>query len=364
MASSTAAPVTEKDQIILYHYPFSPYARRITWYLRLRQIPYLECIQPPILPRPDLSLLGISYRRIPLLSHNSSVYLDTRLILSHLERSPSLASVCPPLSASAPAATPEAQAVQSLLSTLTTQTDLFFSAAALLPPSLPLMKNKQFLKDRADFFPSPSDNDARSVAGLTLKRAEALSAVRDAIRLLETTILSDGRRWVLKTEKPSLGDVEGIWPFHWLLSEKSGIKGAIYDDEVVNETKYPRVFGWVRRFEEFLGGLDDTAVGRVKGEEGRDIILAATAGRVGGGEGEYKGNVDGGEPVVKALGLKRGHEVEVWPTDSGSNHRDRGVLVGLDEREVVWVSEKGVRVHAPRRGFRVTRVGGGNEGKL
>ena len=30
--------------IILYHYPYSPYARRITWYLQLRGIPYLQCV--------------------------------------------------------------------------------------------------------------------------------------------------------------------------------------------------------------------------------------------------------------------------------------------------------------------------------
>lgn len=30
--------------IILYHYPYSPYARRIVWYLSLRGIPYCQCV--------------------------------------------------------------------------------------------------------------------------------------------------------------------------------------------------------------------------------------------------------------------------------------------------------------------------------
>jgi hypothetical protein len=38
MSSLTELP------IILYHYPFSPYARRIVWYLRLRGISYIECV--------------------------------------------------------------------------------------------------------------------------------------------------------------------------------------------------------------------------------------------------------------------------------------------------------------------------------
>ncbi len=34
--------------IIVYHYPFSPYGRRITWYLALRGLPYAECVRQQI----------------------------------------------------------------------------------------------------------------------------------------------------------------------------------------------------------------------------------------------------------------------------------------------------------------------------
>lgn len=40
-------------------------------------------------------------------------------------------------------------------------------------------------------------------------RPEALAHIRDAFELLETTLLADDRKWVFKTEKPSLGDIEG-----------------------------------------------------------------------------------------------------------------------------------------------------------
>ncbi|KAJ8119985.1 hypothetical protein ONZ43_g3191 [Nemania bipapillata] len=71
--------------IVLYHYDLSPYGKRVVWYLHLRKIPYSQCIQPRIMPRPDVSLLGVSYRRIPLLSIGRDVYLDTRLILQKLD---------------------------------------------------------------------------------------------------------------------------------------------------------------------------------------------------------------------------------------------------------------------------------------
>lgn len=32
------------NNIVLYHYSFSPYARRIIWYLALRGIDYAECV--------------------------------------------------------------------------------------------------------------------------------------------------------------------------------------------------------------------------------------------------------------------------------------------------------------------------------
>lgn len=30
--------------IVLYHYAYSPFARRLVWYLHLRGIPYSQCV--------------------------------------------------------------------------------------------------------------------------------------------------------------------------------------------------------------------------------------------------------------------------------------------------------------------------------
>lgn len=35
------------NSIVLYHYSFSPYARRVLWYLALRGIDYAECVRGP-----------------------------------------------------------------------------------------------------------------------------------------------------------------------------------------------------------------------------------------------------------------------------------------------------------------------------
>ena len=61
-------------------------------------------------------------------------------------------------------------------------------------------------------------------------------------------------------------------------------------------------------------------------------------------------------------GLKKGDVIEVWPIDTGFNHRDKGRLVKLDGAEVViegkTVKGGAIRIHCPRHGFRVRKVGG------
>lgn len=39
---STVVP----NEIVLFHYPFSPYARRVIWYLQLRGIEFAQCVRP------------------------------------------------------------------------------------------------------------------------------------------------------------------------------------------------------------------------------------------------------------------------------------------------------------------------------
>jgi glutathione S-transferase len=185
------------SDIILFHYTFSPFAKRIVWYLKLRNIPYAECIQPLTLPRPDLAELGINYRRIPLMSIGRDVYYDTRLILARLEQSFPVSSSHPALS------TPKNKGLEALLEKFTVDAGIFSKAAQSLPPDLPTMKDEKFIKDRAEFTGSSWSQEAR-VKGYP----EALAHIRHAFDILEA-ILSDGRQWIGGTDKISLADIHG-----------------------------------------------------------------------------------------------------------------------------------------------------------
>jgi glutathione S-transferase len=283
------------------------------------------------------------------------------LILRKLESLPStVGGVKPPLGAGPGTSD---LAIERLLAVLTTSTDLFFRAAALLPRDLPLMKDARFRKDRADFFHAGKgggggggggDGDVRDREKENeVVRAEALREIRDAMALVEGTLLADGRDWILGGEGPSLADVEAVWVFHWLI----WMPGAL-DKEQVSAERFPKVYAWVERFQRAVGEAKGAGqVTTVGGEEAAGVIKGEET-RFFEGEGE----VDGSEPIVRVYGLEKGQRVEVWPTDSGAGHRDRGRLVGLGADEVVWETDAGVRVHAPRHGFRVQPASGSGRG--
>ncbi|KAK3403131.1 hypothetical protein B0T20DRAFT_400115 [Sordaria brevicollis] len=352
MSSSTSS--SELPPIILYHYPFSPYARRIVWYLHLRGIPYTQCLQPHILPRPDLSSsLGIKYRRIPLLSIGRDVYLDTRLILSKLESLP-LPISQPKLSA--PAGSDDL-ALERLLSAYSIDGGLFSRAAQLLfSLDNPLLKDPKFLADRAEFATGGGAAGAKGAAvsreDMAALGPEALADLRDYCQLLETTVLADGRRWILKgNDKPGMADIEAVFVLYWVM----GLPGAL-PKGMFNEEKFPRVWKWVERFRVAVGESKQTPakkgeskVTTIKGDKASEMILGAEWNEKGESE------VDTGEAIVQFHKLEKGTVVEVWPTDSGSGvaHRDVGRLVRLDAKEVVIENDKGLRIHAPRHGFRV-----------
>lgn len=297
-------------------------------------------LQPPIMPRPDLSeKLGVNYRRIPLLSIGKDIYLDTRLIISKLE---SLYPSLPKLGAS----TPDQAAIERLLESLIVE-GVFPSAARLIPTSLPLLKDPKFQKDRMEF--TGLKMTAQQAAAL---RPEAVNEIHRAMELLETTLLADGREWLLKTSQPTLADIEAVWPLHWLVL---GLPGAL-PKESINEQKFPKVFAWIKRFDAITRAKAKEVgkVKTVKGDEARDIILGSKYSEQGEG-------LDATSPLVTFHGLKKGSKVAVWPTDTGASHKDIGELIRLDEKEVVIQQPEGseVRLHAPRHGFRVRPVGEG-----
>ncbi|KAL4971549.1 hypothetical protein BDW66DRAFT_165075 [Aspergillus desertorum] len=335
--------MTANPPIILFHYPHSPFSARVLYYLALRGIPYDQCIQPQILPRPDLARLGIRYRRIPLLSIGRDVYLDSPLILRALER---VQAKQPPFSS---ATTPEQRGLEQLLAKFTLETRLFKSIVQVLLPKTPLMHNEAFMKDRVDMMGGGPGFDFANFVLAT--RPDAIIEVKRAVEFLETTLLADGRQWLTGTEAPGLADVEMVWPFHWLFSTPGALP-----EEHISARLFPKVFAWVDRFQTTIRKSQKAlrVPQTVSGEQAADLLKRATA-------DETADVVDQSDPLVQACGLQKGQVVQVWPTDTGARHKTVGRLLGLTDKEITIETIEGevpVRVHAPRHGFQVAaRVG-------
>lgn len=152
--------------------------------------------QPPILPRPDVKALGVTYRRIPLMSIGRDLYADTRIILSKLEE------LLPHGKLGATGS--DGKALEKLLESWTIDSGIFVRASQLIPPEMPLLKDPKFSRDREDY-----SGRSWSKEKIIENRPEAMAHIRNAFHLLETTLLADDRDWILKTEKPSLADIEG-----------------------------------------------------------------------------------------------------------------------------------------------------------
>lgn len=59
---------------------FSPYGQKTKILLQAAGVPYERVNVSPVLPRQELESLGITYRRIPVLSVGKDVYCDSSLI--------------------------------------------------------------------------------------------------------------------------------------------------------------------------------------------------------------------------------------------------------------------------------------------
>ena len=79
--------------LILHHYPMSPFAEKIRLVLGYKKLAWKSVIIPRMMPKPDVVALTGGYRRTPVLQIGADIYCDTALIcdvLEHRQPSPSL----------------------------------------------------------------------------------------------------------------------------------------------------------------------------------------------------------------------------------------------------------------------------------
>ena len=136
------------------------------------------------------------------------------------------------------------------------------------------------------------------------------------------------------------------------------MKGAL-PPGFISSKQFPKVFAWIDRFKAAISHAKASAPKptTLKGPEAVKLVA----------EGKY---TDNNERVENdPLDLQKGQEVEVWPVDTGFKHHDRGKLVALNSNEIsilarTRVGAGEVRIHHPRRNFRIRAVSGNQASKL
>ncbi|KAI5206147.1 hypothetical protein E4T39_02745 [Aureobasidium subglaciale] len=335
------------EEVIFFHYAQSIYSHKVLWYLKLAEVKYSECVscdfvsrvnircscsqvQPPIMPRPDLAALGISYRRIPVLAIGRHVYCDSRLILQVLQEKYPLPNAF--LSASN-------KAVQRLLQDWN-HDQIFWHVTRCLPyERSALGKNPAFLADRSEAMGRPF-----RIEDMIKDRPESYNYVRAMFQTLED-LLEDGRDWIIDSAVPSLADIDAVYIAQWIVTNPL-MEGAVLED-YLSEKMFPRTYAWIHRFRKALQDAEVKAPEptALSGKQVFEKIASASVGAF-----------QGGTSYTDPLKLEIGEMVEVYPTDWASHHRDVGELVLLEANQVCIRNAQGVLVHFPRWNFRIQTV--------
>jgi glutathione S-transferase len=306
------------NDLILHHYPTSPFAEKVRLVLGLKRLRWRSVIVPAIMPKPDVVALTGGYRRTPFLQIGADIYCDSALVCRLLDR---LAPE-PPLYPAASAGLAEIVAQWADSSLFWTAVPYTMQPAATphLMPGASVDALKAFAADRAAMNPSMRRAplaDARAAVATYLMRLEAM--------------LGDGRAFLLGATA-SIADIAAAHPI-WFMRRAPPIAAIL--------APYPRVGAWHERVLGFGNG-ESTPL-----DSGEAIAIAARA------------KDHAATSVGTDEGFAAGAAVTVAAADY-AHDEIAGSIVGLDRDEVVIARTDAragtVHVHFPRIGFHVKAI--------
>ena len=299
------------NEIILHHYPTSPFAEKVRVALGIKGLAWRSVIIPMIMPKPDLMPLTGGYRKTPVMQIGADIYCDSQCILRELERRfPE-----PSLYRGTDAGTANALAFWSERAIFLPAVGLFFGGrGSALPPG--------FLEDRAQMTGREINIDRLRAAAPVLT---------DQLRVHFTwfeTMLADGRPF-LQGQHPTLFDCAVYNPC-WFIERNLGMVAPL--------TEFPAMQAWMTRVAKIGHGRRTD----LDAKEALAIARAATH--------QVQSRTDSNDP----FGRKPGMKIQITPDDSGKDPV-AGELLSISSEEVAILrsdSQVGeVAVHFPRAGY-------------
>lgn len=310
---------SEMVDIIAYGYDLAPHPQKLLQFLAFFRIPYKYVEIPSLLPRPDFDSVGITYRRAPLMSIDSDMYVDTSLMIE---------KICDMAAHMKDSDVDATNHIEFFLM----GKEIFKLAVALLPADHPAMKNEAFLKDRVAL----TGRDF-SIEAFKANRPHAIGAMLTYCSLISRKFLAGGsKKFILGGSVPTTADLYLYWSLNWGLRFHSGARPEISSES------HPEIFTWLTDVAAFL--RDRAVVEKIAFSDARTVLQRPP-------KHEYAKFVKHEED--DPLGLESGQEVSVTPVDTGMTHPQFGTLISLNRDQVCLRNKKNLVMHFPRIGYSV-----------
>jgi glutathione S-transferase len=305
-------------QLILHHYPMSPFAEKIRLILGFKGLHWSSVIIPNIMPKPDVVALTGGYRKTPVLQIGADIYCDTALIADVIEQRAPQPSLYP--SGTEGATRILAQWADSTLFWTSIPFTMQAAGLAHMFAGVPPEQVKAFGDDRNVFranLPRMRPADATAAFALYLER------MREML----------GKQSFFFGSAPSLADFS-IYHNLWFV-ERGGTVAKIFDS-------YPALQAWRARMLAFGHGTFD------KLDSGGAIAIAHDA----------MAEPSAGN-LLDAHGIALGERVVVAATDTGVDPIEGTLYAATKDR--ISIAREDARagkvvVHFPRLGFELRRV--------
>jgi glutathione S-transferase len=305
--------------LILHHYPTSPFAEKVRRVLAWKQLPWKSVIIPVIMPKPDLVALTGGYRRTPVLQIGADIYCDTALICDVLER------IAP-----SPSLYPAPVAGQGRLLAQWADSTLFWTVIPFVfQPAGVQSLFGHLTPEQLQAF--SADRAAMRGNGPRMHPSDAAAALPQYLRWLED-MLAGGQPWLLG-EQPCIADFS-VYHCLWFLRNAKGVAGVL--------DPFARLRNWMSA----IDALPLAAPEKLGAEDALQIARSAGPATTDAG-------------FIDTHGIAPGTPVTVRPADYAQDPVAGELVIASDsEYAVRRVDERAgmVVVHFPRIGYQLRQA--------
>ena len=308
------------SDLILHHYPTSPFAEKIRLIFGYKQLAWKSVFIPMIMPKPDLTALTGGYRKTPVLQVGADIYCDTALICDVLEHIGPKPTIYP--DAVKGAARIVAQWADSALFTAAMAYNFQPAGVAQMFAGAPAESVQAFVADRG----------AMRGGAARMSSADAAATYKSYLRRLANML--HGQDFLFGVQ-PCVADFAAYHPL-WFTQERTPALAGILDAT-------PEVKSWMARMQAIGHGTP----GKCSAEQALQVAQTSTPATLQGEVFQDEHGIALGSAVVIAadnFGLEPTEGELVAAT------RTRYTLKRSDERAGT------VHVHFPRVGFTLKKA--------